>query len=220
MLFPIKPSVIPPPPFFFFISQLSEPSRRVGVKFVCFFPCNLSILSCQGSLSSDLWIHLKLPKEPKCIQVWELICLPSPPGADLQHSLPLSLSRKGECVCAGSEGSWALSAVWSLVVRLAINNASESSHFYDPEFLKRVVAFGAFDFLCLNGDIVQLVSVEPQWSLGTFENLRLCFCFRKYTCITWHWEQSKTRARKRCVSNYFLLEFSLSFFKTWDFFFC
>jgi len=47
-----------------------------------------------------------------------------------------------------------------LVVRLNINNESESSHFYDPEFLKRVVAFGAFSFMCLKGDIMQLVSVE------------------------------------------------------------
>lgn len=49
-------------PLFFFISQLLEPSWRVGVKFVCFLSCNLSIPSCQSSLSSDLWIHLKLPK--------------------------------------------------------------------------------------------------------------------------------------------------------------
>lgn len=56
--------------------------------------------------------------------------------------------------------------------------------FYDPEFLRRGEAFGAFGFICLSGGMMQLVSVEPRRPLGTFENMRICFGFRKYTCIT------------------------------------
>lgn len=71
-----------------------------------------------------------------------------------------------------------------LVVSFNTGNESESSHFYDPEFLRRGDCFGAFGFIYLSGDMRQLVSVEPRRSLGTFENMRMCFCFRKYTCIT------------------------------------
>lgn len=71
-----------------------------------------------------------------------------------------------------------------LVVRFNIDNESQSSHFYDPEFLRRGEGFGACGFICLSGDMMQLVSVEPRRSLGAFENMRMCFCFRKYTCIT------------------------------------
>lgn len=91
------------PPFLFFVSQLSEPSWRVGVKFVCFLSCNLSIPSCQGSLSSDLWINLKLPKRTQVHASVGThlfaISTQSRPAAQL------SLSGKGECVCAGRESS-------------------------------------------------------------------------------------------------------------------
>lgn len=87
-------------------------------------------------------------------------------------------------VCAGREARRLSELYKVLVVGFNIDNESESSHFYDPEFLRGGEGFGAFGFICLSGDMMQLVSVEPRKSLGTFENMRMCFCVRKYTCIT------------------------------------
>lgn len=183
------------PLFFFFlfsVSQLSEPSWRVGVKFVCFLSCNLSIPSCQGSLSSDLWIHRKLPKRTQVhtsvgTHLFAISTQSRPAAQFAFESEWKGWAREG-CLCwqgklTGSQNCikfWLLGSILTMNLRAAI--------FMTPGFLEEERVLVPFGFICLSGDLMQLVSVEPRRSLGTFENMRMCFCFRKYTCITWHWE--------------------------------